>query len=130
MQWDLNWTVGSVLAVSAILSPILTALINNRHLRKMRKIEMKQEEYKDTVVFKRKTIETYMQMTAGYVQSHKIENRIEYAQSFGLAIVYVPNEIRTQMLELDKNVNQKNYEKSYEMFTTLIPQLIAFLQTL
>lgn len=40
MNIDLNLTITGIIALCAILSPILTTLINNHHQSKMKKVEI------------------------------------------------------------------------------------------
>lgn len=37
---DLTLTVGSILAVSAVVAPVLTSIINNRYQLKMKQLEL------------------------------------------------------------------------------------------
>lgn len=43
MKFDITWTITSIIAVSSFLSPVLVAIINNRHQRKMRKMELEHD---------------------------------------------------------------------------------------
>jgi len=130
MQWSLDWTVGSILAASAILSPILTALINNRHLMKVRKMEIEQEKYEETVCYKRKLIESYLQKTTSCVQNHTPEHNEEYSESFGSLISYVPKDIQHQMIYIDNHINAGNTDEARSAFIQLIPVLTDIVQKL
>ena len=130
MQIKLEWTVTAILAVSAILSPIITTILNNRHLRKMRLLELKREEYKETVVYKRNVIEAYIKTAGGCIQHPSPNQRIEYADTFGSAVVYVPDEVRTKMIEIDNYILQSQPVKAHDAFILLLPQLIGILQSL
>lgn len=45
MKLDITWTITAVIAVSAFLSPIFVAIINNRHQAKLRKMELEHDAY-------------------------------------------------------------------------------------
>lgn len=45
MNFDVTWTITAVIAVSSFLSPIVVALINNRHHAKLRKMELKHDAH-------------------------------------------------------------------------------------
>lgn len=45
LKWDLSITISAIIAVAAIISPILTAVINNVHQRNMKKLELKEKHY-------------------------------------------------------------------------------------
>ena len=53
MELDLTVTVSVIIALCAIVSPILVAIINNRHQRKMKQLEIAKEH-------KMKAFETYL----------------------------------------------------------------------
>ena len=40
MKLDVTWTITSIIAVSSFMSPILVAIINNRHNRKLHKMDL------------------------------------------------------------------------------------------
>ena len=130
MQWSLDWTVGSILAASAVISPIITAIINNKHLAKMRKMDREDEKYKNTDAYKRKLIETYLQKTAGCINNKQTENNVEYSESFGRLVAYVSGRIQKQMIEIDGYLHSLEYEKARVAFIELIPQLTDIVQKL
>lgn len=40
MNIEITWTITAIIGVSSFMSPIFVAIINNRHQRKMRKMEL------------------------------------------------------------------------------------------
>lgn len=46
---DINGTLALIAAISAVFAPVLTALINNHHQRKMKKLEMATEQKIDKI---------------------------------------------------------------------------------
>lgn len=130
MQWSLDWTVGSILAASAIISPILTAIINNHHLMKIRKLDQKKEAHQETAVYKRKLIESYLQKTASCVHYHTPEHREQYSESFGRLVSYVSDEIQKQMILIDDCIDENDDETARHAFIRLIPQLTDIVQKL
>lgn len=44
MQFDITWTITAIIAVSSFISPIIVAIINNRHHTKIRKLELSHDE--------------------------------------------------------------------------------------
>jgi DNA replication protein DnaD len=130
--WKIDPTISisAILACAAIISPILTALINNAHHRKMRLLELKQEKYKETVVYQRKAIENYIQNTSVKIQVRNLDSNIDYASCFGLAALYVPEKQRGLMIEINDLLIQQNREAANERFKLLLPELISILQKL
>ena len=50
-----------IVALAAIISPVITAIINNRHQRKMRELELKEQQRNDVILHKREIFEGYLQ---------------------------------------------------------------------
>lgn len=44
MQFEITWTITAIIAVSSFLSPILVAIINNRHHTRIRKLELEYDK--------------------------------------------------------------------------------------
>ncbi len=62
---DLTITISVIVALCAIISPIFTTIINNRHLLKLEESKQKQKLYENTTLHKREVFENYM-MYAGH----------------------------------------------------------------
>lgn len=60
MQVDLTITISAILSASAVISPMLTAFINNKHQRKMKKMEYEHENEKASLFYKRGIFEDYL----------------------------------------------------------------------
>ena len=60
MNFDLTITISVILALSAILSPILVSIINNRHQLKLKKIE-------NYDIAKRNALENFTKMAGEYI---------------------------------------------------------------
>lgn len=43
MSLDITWTITAIIAVSSFLSPIVVAIINNRHQARLRKYELEHD---------------------------------------------------------------------------------------
>ena len=130
MKVDLTVTISVILGCAAVISPVLTALINNAHQSAMRRQDAKREKYHETVAYKRKIIEEYIQRTAVKIQVKNLDTNIEYASGFGLAAIYVPEQIRNKMIEIDNLIIQQDRETADRHFKQLLPELIAIVQSL
>ena len=130
MKVDLTVTISVILGCAAVVSPILTALINNHHQRKMKLLELKQEKYKETVVYRRNLIEAYLQKTAKCISYHRELQQNEYEESFGKVISYVPDNIRDKMIRIDGFIHDLDNAAAYKDFIQLLPELTAIVQKL
>ncbi len=65
IQFDFTITISVILALCALIAPIITAFINNCHQRKLRKQELKYDlaKYQMDILFQKK-IDAYQRFTA------------------------------------------------------------------
>lgn len=82
MKFEPTLIVALITAVSAIASPVVTAVINNRHEYKMRKLELIQNQ-------KIKAIQGYTTNCSNYLSSNSNRTREEYYKSYGEIFLYV-----------------------------------------
>lgn len=101
MNFDLTITISVTIALCAIISPILVAIINNIHQTKMKKLEILTD-------YKLKAIENYMQCL-GQCRKDQFGPAINnYAESYGHAIIYVSKHSRQLMSEIDSLIDCNN----------------------
>lgn len=85
MKFDSTITITVVIAISAIISPIITTLLNNHHLYKMRKLDDETELRKTSYFYKRGIFEDYMRY-AGQCVTHATSDALEnYGATYALA---------------------------------------------
>lgn len=86
-EFDITVTISAIVAISAVISPIFTAIINNHYQLKLKKIELKQKEYEQTILYKRNILENYIRYLNGVYQYPNKESLSNYAQYYSLAIL-------------------------------------------
>lgn len=94
---DLTITVSVIVALAAVISPILTTLINNHHQTTLRMLELKQKHYEQTVLYKRNIFENYLKGLSMVSQNPTLENIDRYSKYYSLAYMYLPEHIRIKM---------------------------------
>ena len=94
---DLTITVSVIVALAAVISPILTTLINNHHQTKLRMLELKHKHYEQTVLYKRNIFENYLKGLSMVSQNPTMENIDRYSKYYSLAYMYLPEHIRIKM---------------------------------
>lgn len=79
MEFDLTITVTSILGIAAIISPIVTSIINNRYLLKMRRLDAKIEQEKELSFYTREIFENYLKHLFGLFenQMEKLSKNIQ-----------------------------------------------------
>ena len=98
---DLTITISVILGVAAIISPVLTTLLNNHHQLKLKKLELKQKEYEQTILYKRNIFENFLTALSMVAQLHSRENINEFAKWYPLAYMYLPEEVQKTLATIN-----------------------------
>lgn len=121
--------ITAVVAIAAIISPILTAIINNAFHLIERAIDNKAEKRKRTTDYERKIIETYLTCLGRQLAGHSYESNEHYKEVYTLVLLYVPTDIRREIIRIDNCI--LNHRDDAKMLAEeLIPILKEYLKTL
>lgn len=82
---DLTVTVSIIIALCAIISPILTAIINNHHQLKLRKLELREKQYENTIVYQRSIFENYLRASGKCITHANPDALREYGEYYLIA---------------------------------------------
>ena len=100
----------------AILSPFLTAYLNNRHQLKMKRIEFNLEH-------RAQVIENYIRATGDTIFTHKPSSAHQYGAFYGEIFVYLPIELWPLLLSINEKFKQSLYDEAQPEFFVLCQQL-------
>ena len=81
MGFDTTVIAALIAAVAAIIAPVITTCLNNRHQYKMRKLEISQEE-------KIKAIQEYTEACSNFLIDGRSAAKSEYYKSYGKIFLY------------------------------------------
>ena len=94
-------------AIAAIIAPVLTALINNLHQYRMRKLEMVQDK-------KIQAIQEYAESCSSYIaQNHRAELS-EYSKSYGKIFLYADKKHWKDIQAVHDDIKSGNFESASE----------------
>lgn len=96
-QIDMTITISVIVALAAIVSPVLTTIINNRYQFKLKKLELKQKEYEQTTGYKRNIFENYLKALSQVSHYHSEENINAYSEYYPLAYMYSSEKVQQKM---------------------------------
>lgn len=128
MKVDLTVTISVILGCAAVISPMLTAIINNWHDSAVRRQERREQSRKETVGYKKDVLEKYLQYASVYIQTQRSQDA--YAAAYTVAYLYVPEDVRESMAKLDRLIQEYTYKEQYEAFIPVLKSVTAILQTL
>ena len=129
-KFDLTVTVSVIIALCAIISPILTSLINNRHQLKLKKLELEQQHLEKTVSYYRSIFEQYLKSCSKHLEDLSVFNHTEYTECYLTALLYAPQSIVEEMKLLNTQIMSRNYREAPKTAETLTRHISEWLQTL
>ncbi|WP_270366896.1 hypothetical protein [Eubacterium ramulus] len=130
MKLDLTVTITAILGIAAIISPIATALINNRHQLKLKKLEYQQKEKESSYFYKRGIYEDYLKYTSECITYATQDALQKYGEIYGLALIYFPEDLIEDMEELNRIMRNSSPEERMSLFNKLAPKIRAILQNM
>lgn len=117
-QMDASALAAWIALIVAIISPILTAIINNHHQTKMKKIEM-------STASKLKIIEDYLS-SAGQIIYHNGEASTEsYSIAIGRIYSASPRFLWEKISVLDEMIYSGNWEDAHAQFLEISQALAS-----
>lgn len=107
---------GIYAAIAAIIAPIATALINNRHQYRMRKLELVQDE-------KIKAIQEYAEACGNYMASNNGAVRSAYYQSYGKIFLYADKKRWKAIEEIHTHIENGEFAAASEKLPSVCQSL-------
>lgn len=124
--------ISAGVAFAAIISPILTALINNTHQTKIEKMELEHDHYEKTVTYQRNIFENYLRITGHYIGSEfkDYEDQKKYNDAYLSILLYTPDELKSLLVNANKFIIQKDLKQSLASFELIATKIRDHLNTL
>ena len=118
---DLTVTISVIIALCAIISPVLVAVINNRNQLKMRNLELKHDEdvnnrqmvYNHVVSL----FEAYLGSLEGCMKNMTYEAEEKYGVALGNALIYASHTSQSTMLDIDDKVKNSSIDTIEQSIT-------------
>lgn len=116
MKFDLSLTITGIIALSAIISPIIVAIINNKYQLKLKKFE----KYE---IDKTQALDNFLGAWGEYYSSFSSKNEQSFLRALYKLIPYY--KIDFELIEnIKSGVNRDSVDIAVdELLTTLIPQI-------
>ncbi len=127
---DLTVTISVIIAICAIISPVITTLLNNHHLYKMKKIEMKLETEKATRFYKRGIYEDYLKYTGQYITARTSDSCLKYGSIYPLALIYFPQNLADEVITLNDEITECHWNTAITHLNELTPAIREILQSM
>lgn len=113
----LSWTIAVILGVSAIISPIVTAKINNKHQLSLKKLDM----YEDV---KRKTLIEFIECAEIYLlDGTDVKQYINYYSSLDKLFIYFSNVNLDMFINFEKYCKTRQHAEATVALTNIVVNL-------
>ena len=94
---DSTISITTILALVAIISPILTALINNIFQLILKYMEKKQKRYEQDTLHRREIFENFLSAFNEVCHRQDDATISRYAASYSLVYIYLPEKVRKDL---------------------------------
>lgn len=127
---DLTITISVVIAICAIISPIITTILNNCHQLKLKKLDMELESKKSSSFYKRGIYEDYLRLVGKCVTYANQEAMREYGSIYPLALIYFPESLREDLFSLNESITENHWSVAKQQLNELAPKIHTILQNM
>lgn len=94
---DLSFGVTAIIAICALLSPILTALLNNRHQIKIKRMDERRAADESDFLHRRNIFENYVSAAGACLNYGGGETKKNYGACYATALFYAPQSLSAEM---------------------------------
>ena len=105
---DLTVTISVILAICAIVTPMITTMLSNKHQLKLKKLELEAESNKELRFYHQSIYENYLKYSMRRIHYGDAETIHNYADYYALALIYFPDDL----IEIAKSVNKSIIENN------------------
>lgn len=130
MKIDLTVSITAILGIAAIVSPIATAIINNRYQLKLKKLELEQNHLDKTTYYVRSIFENYLRCTGKCINHMIYETEANYGEYYFLALIYAPPNIADALISINTSIHDGDLASATSQLEQLKPQIADLLQQL
>lgn len=122
-KFDLTISISVIVALCAILSPILTAIINNRYQIKIKRMELSQQEYRDSVLYHRNVYENYLKHAGRCIYFADQEALKDYGEYYYSALMYAPHDLQSDMIKANWLMLEDKYDEASLIIETIAAKI-------
>lgn len=125
---DLTISISVIVALCAIVSPILTAIINNRYQIKLKRLELSRQEYKDSVLYQRDICENYLKYAGRCIYYADHDALKDYGEYYYSALMYVPPDIQDDMIKANGLMLEDKYDDASNIIEIIAVKMYTIQQ--
>ena len=120
--------ISFTLAVCSFISSVLTVVLNNRYLLKVKRMELQQKEMENTTLYVRNILENYLKYAGQSIALPDSSTEKEYGTYYFLALTYLPLELHPELTELNAAIMEHDQKKATKLLEDLVPSITELLK--
>ena len=130
MTESMSIIITAAVALAAVVSPVLTSIIDNHYRMKIKKIDEERLSYEETTKYKRSIFENYLKYTGRCIAYADNEQIRDYYEFYSLAYLYASPDLRKSMSFLNDLMNDCKWDEAALTFNSIIPEVQLLIQSL
>lgn len=124
MESNSTIVLSIVVTFVSILSPIVIAFINNRHLAKMKQLDLAQENFKNVTLHKRELFENYLRLIGEFSYEYTTAKTTDLLVSYYQILPYIPAEKATYFRVFADQVAKQDFKGKKSVDSNLLHEQI------
>lgn len=112
---DLSVTIAGIIAISAIVSPIATAIINNRHHARMKRMELDHATRTEYFARARELYEGFLRAAGACIHYPSKEALQEFGFRSGSIMYYAPENLLNDIIAFEKIIQDSKTPQSQKI---------------
>ena len=108
---NLTTTISVIVALTAIISPVLTSVITCRHELKLKELELQQKQYEQNVLHIRQLFEDFLSAFNQVCQLKDFDSLSRYSSSYSLVYIYLPKKVRDDLGVVNLLISKKRWDE-------------------
>lgn len=127
---DLTVTITTVLALVAIISPVLTAIIDNIFRLILKHSENKQKRYEQNTLHKREIFENFLSAFNEVCHLKDNDTISRYASSYSLVYVYLPKNVQHDLATVNLLIEKRDWNEAIKYVDLISTDIYKEMQKL
>lgn len=115
--------IALITALAAIVSPLITAIINNRSAIRIKELESNQERLKSIDLHEREVLENALSGLGNLMSYADAENFQESCRRVLMAVAYVDNSTADKLIRIVHSIRESKSDLSTEDYSSLCAEI-------
>lgn len=130
LNLDLSFTITAIIALCALISPIVTTVLNNRHKLKIRKLELEHEICEHKIEYLRSVYNNYLKSTSKCIAYPDEDSLREYGENYSISFAYFPPSTHELLKAINADITERNFDSANKNLEDLSIFLASLMKSL